>query len=51
MKKKTPQKMTLRRETLRQLDRAALEAAEGGKLTDFVTCYITCLRTCQGCTV
>lgn len=50
MKKQPAKKMTLHRETLADLDPARLEAA-GGRLTDFVTCYITCVRTCQGCTV
>jgi hypothetical protein len=51
MKKPSIKKITLHRETLRDLQAGSLEKVVAGKLTDFVTCYITCLRTCQGCTV
>ena len=51
MKKQSVKKITLHRETLRDLQTGSLEKVAAGKLTDFVTCYITCLRTCQGCTV
>jgi hypothetical protein len=50
MKKKPIQKLTLSRETLLHLESGDLEKAAAGRLTDFVTCYITCLRTCR-CTV
>jgi hypothetical protein len=51
MKKQSLRKITLHRETLRDLQTGSLEKVAAGKLTDFVTCYVTCLRTCQGCTV
>jgi len=51
MKKKPILKITLNRETLLRLEHGDLERAAAGRLTDFVTCYVTCLRTCQGCTV
>jgi len=51
MKKQPLQKIKLHRETLLRLEHGDLAQAAAGRLTDFVTCYITCLRTCQGCTV
>jgi hypothetical protein len=51
MKKQSIKKITLHRETLRDLQTGSLEKVAAGALTDFVTCYITCLRTCRRCTV
>jgi hypothetical protein len=50
MKKRDPRRLTLAKETLRNLEDAEVQPAAGGLPTDgLYSCAPTCLRSCRTC--